>query len=73
MKALSQFNRVIKLLKELEDKHTAIFKLEMFSDTSGDCYYMPDTGMPWKYAFPFADIENLEQELIDFELFIEKT
>jgi hypothetical protein len=68
--ALNQFEKVIRCMKELEDRYTIILKLELFSDVSGDCYFVADTREPWKWAFAFADLDELEKNLEEFDQYI---
>jgi hypothetical protein len=70
MRNLTQFEKVIRCMKELEDRFTIILKLELFSDTAGDAFFVADTREPWKWAFSFADLDALEKGLEDFEQYI---
>ncbi len=67
---LNTFERVIRKLKDMEDLYTIIFKIEMFSDVTGDVSYLTSTNDPWKYAFPFSDLDSLNVELNKFEEYL---
>ena len=68
-----EFNSVIRQLQFLEDKFNVIFKIELFTDMTGQVTYVVDTtDVVWLQAFDFSDLFDFARELNEFEKFLER-